>query len=108
MNIIIQSICYGVLFGLAQVWQLTFGLLLVPLPLLILAIILSMIFLFMEKCCGCCCLGVACCNISDQIRVYDPDQKEVEQEEAVEMKQVQVEMEKAVNMEQIQVEEEEE
>ena len=110
INIIIQSICFGVLFGLAQTWQfdadLTVSLLVVLLPLFILAIILSMIFLFMEKCCGCCCLGVACCNITDQIRVYHPDQEEVEVDEAVEMEQVQMEMEEAVNMEQVQMEEE--
>ena len=123
MNIIIQSICFGVVFGLSVVWQfdsdwkrggltsllpdfspLTIVLLVYSLPPFILAIILSMIFLFMEKCCGCCCLSVACCNISDQIRVFDPDREEVKQEEAVEMEQVQVEMEEAVNMEQVEKE----
>ena len=49
---------------------------------------------------------MACCNITDQIRVYHPDQEEVEVDEAVEMEQVQMEMEEAVNMEQVQMEEE--
>lgn len=114
MNIIIHSVCFGILFGLVQVWQLdakwkrilTTDLLMVSLPPFILAILLSMIFLFMEKCCGCCCLGVACCNIRDQIRIYDPDQEELEMEveEAVEMEQFQAGMEDVVEIEQVQTE----
>ena len=81
-NIIINSVCFGVLFVLVHFWQfentsnrraLTAQLLLFLLPLFIPAILFSMMFLFMEKCCGCCCLGAACCNIRDQIRVYHPD-----------------------------------
>ena len=77
-NILINGVCFGVLYELVQVWQfdfdfvdrslLTTGLLVLSLPLLILAIILSMILMFMEKYYGCCCLRVACCNIRDQIR----------------------------------------
>ena len=76
-NILINGVCFGVLYELVQVWQfdfdfvdrslLTTGLLVLSLPLFILAILLSMIFIFMEKYCGCCCLGVAYCNITDQI-----------------------------------------
>ena len=109
-NIIINSVCFGVLFVLVHFWQfentsnrraLTAQLLLFLLPLFIPAILFSMMFLFMEKCCGCCCLGVACCNITDQIRVYDPDPEKVEVENGVEMEQVQVEVEEEVQNENI-------
>ena len=111
LNIIICSVCCGVLFVPLQEWEMIdgdrdsremrrfaflylFRILFLP-PLFIPAIILSMMFLFMEKCCGCCCLGVACCNITDQIRVYDPDTEKVkvDLEDGVEMEQVQVEVE---------------
>ena len=38
-----------------------------------------------EKCCGCCCLGVACCNISDQTGVYDPVQEDVQYQDSLQM-----------------------
>ena len=53
--------------------------------LFILAILLTMIFMFMEKCCGCCCIGVTCCNISDKTRVYDPDLEDVQYQDSLEM-----------------------
>ena len=84
-NIFVNAACFGIIFVLVQVWpfdyadgrsNLTTWLLEFPLPLFVLAILFSMIFMFMEKCCGCCCLGVTCCNISDQTKVYDPDQRD--------------------------------
>merc|ERR1719410_647827 len=88
-NMLINGLCLGAVFGLVQVWpgarRLTILLLVVSLPLFIPAIILSMVFLYMEKCCGCCCLTVTCCNIQDKGEVFDPDQ-----EDEVEMEEVQV------------------
>ena len=93
-NILVNSVCFGIIFALVQVWEfdytdgrgnLTVWLLEFPLPLFVLAILLSIIFMFMEKFCGCLCLGVTCCNISDQTRVYDPDQEDAQYQDSLEM-----------------------
>ena len=70
--------------------DLTSVLLEYSLPLLIAAILLSLVFLYMEKCCRCCCLSVTCCNIQDQGEVFDPDQEDVQNPDGVEMEEVQV------------------
>ena len=62
------------------VWLLEF-----PLPLLVLAILSMMFMFFMEKFCGCLCLGETCCNISDWTRVYDPDQEDAQYQDSLEM-----------------------
>ena len=66
-NMMINGLCFGAFFGLVQMWPFEkesyrFGLtiyLLFSLPLFIPAIILSIVFLYMKKCCGC-CLTVTC------------------------------------------------
>ena len=63
---------------------------LASLPLMITAVFLSMMFLYMEKGCGCCCLTVPCCNIQDKGEVFDPNQEEVQNQDGVEMEEVQV------------------
>ena len=95
-NMLINGVSFGVIGGLflngtyfsGLKWNIFQKLeyLLIPLPLLIASIIFSLIFMFMEKCCGC-CLAVACCNIKDQARIYDPALEDVEDQEAVEMEQ---------------------
>ena len=98
-NMLINVLCFGIVFVLGQVGQFdsernrdSFQLALpeASLPLLVMAILLSMVFLYMEKWCGCCCLSVSCCNIKDQEEIYDPDQEDVQDQDSVEMEEVQV------------------
>ena len=49
-----------------------------------------MVFLYMEKCCGSCCLSVACCNIQDQVGVFDPEQEDVQDQDGVKMEEAQM------------------
>ena len=84
INMIVNGLCFGAIYGLVQ-WpfdsvvkksDFTFYLLVFSLPLLILAILLSTLFIFMDKLCGCCCLSVSCCNIQDKEGVFDPDHED--------------------------------
>ena len=48
-----------------------------------------MIFMFMEDfICGC-FLNVACCNVKDKTRIYDPEQEDNLEEDAMDMEQSQ-------------------
>ena len=90
-NVFINGLCLGAIFGLVQLndaWKsspITFSLREVSVPLFFLAIFLSVVFMFMDKCCGS-CLTVTCCNIKDQTRIFDPDQ---EDQDGVHMEKVQ-------------------
>ena len=82
-NMFINGLCLGAIFSLVQLntgWKsspITFSLCEVSLPLFFLAILVSMVFMFMEQCCGSCCLTIICCNIKDRSTIFDPDQKDV-------------------------------
>ena len=80
-NIRVSGISLVVIIGL----QMRILLLALVLPLLLASIIFSLTFMFMDECCDGCCLTVACCNIRDQPRIYDPALEDVEDQEAVEM-----------------------
>ena len=104
LNIIVNLICFGILFAPVRMWQyneewykilycypwycLRNHLLAIPLPVFVVAVLLSMIFMFMEDfICGC-FLDVACCNVRDQARIYDPEQEDNMEEVAVVMEQI--------------------
>merc|ERR1712130_136443 len=74
-NMLINGLCWVPICGLL-------GGIIIPLTTFIPAVILILMFLYMEKCCGFCCLTVTCCNIQDKGEVFDPDQDEVVMEEA--------------------------
>ena len=99
LNMLINGLCFGIVFVQGQVGQFDveykrshfqFFLLVASLPLLVMAILLSMVFIYMEKWCGCCCLSVSCCNIKDKEEIFDPDQEDVQDQDGVEMEEVQV------------------
>ena len=80
-NIRVSGISLVVIIGL----QMRILLLALVLPLLLASIIFSLTFMFMEECCDGCCLTVACCNITDQERIYDSAMEDVQDQNAIEM-----------------------
>jgi len=86
-NMLINGPCFGIVCRLLYIMDINF-LAILP-PPFILAVLLSMVFLYMEKCCGC-CLTVSCCNIQDKGEVFDPDPEDVQDQDEVEMKEIQV------------------
>ena len=74
-NIIISSICYGSIFGFMnsmvdEDWDKTYFLT-ICIPIFAFGCLMTLIVMFMETCC-CCCGTLTCCNIKDDVRIYDP------------------------------------
>ena len=75
INMIVSSFCYGFIIGLMNLmveedWDKTYFLILC-IPIFLFGCMMTLLVMFMETCC-CCCITITCCNIKDDVKIYDP------------------------------------
>ena len=77
INMIVSTICYGSIIGLMhsmvdEDWDKTYFLT-ICIPIFAFGCVMTLMVMFMETCC-CCCSSVTCCNIKDDVKIYDPSE----------------------------------